>query len=105
MEKLKQRLEKYKYPLLVLIIGISLMLIPSGSARGAEISPDDRLEALLESVEGVGELRLVISDTGVVVACRGAADARVRMDIIKAIVSYTGLGSDKITVLKMAESN
>lgn len=105
MDELRKRLDKYKYPLLVLIIGVVLMLLPSGSSDSGQPTPDDKLAQLLESVEGVGELKVVISDTGVVVACRGADSAKVRMDIINAIVSYTGFGSDKITVLKMADVN
>ena len=46
---------------------------------------------------------MIVSENGVVVVCRGAEDAKVRLDIIRAIGSYTGFGSDKITVLKMAD--
>lgn len=105
MDGLKKRLDKYKYPLLVLVVGVALMLIPPYGSGSEQTTPDDRLAQLLESVEGVGEIKVVISDTGVVVACRGAGDAKVRMDIINAIVSYTGFGSDKITVLKMECAN
>ena len=89
----------------LLIVGAVLMLLPSGGSTKEQPTPDESLAQLLESVEGVGELRVVISETGVVVACRGADNARVRMDIINAIRSYTGFGSDKITVLKMADVN
>ena len=58
---------------------------------------------MLSSVEGVGEAQVIISDTGVVVVCRGAENAAVRLDIIKAIGSYTGFGSDRITILKLAD--
>lgn len=105
MDELRKRFEKYKYPLLVLIVGAVLMLLPSGSSAKEQPTPDESLAQLLESVEGVGELRVVISETGVVVACRGANNAKVRMDIINAIRSYTGFGSDKITVFKMADAN
>lgn len=38
---------------------------------------------------------------GAVVVCEGADSATVRLNIIRAVASLTGLGSDKITVVKM----
>lgn len=38
---------------------------------------------------------------GAVVVCQGADRATVRLNIIQAVSSLTGLGSDKITVIKM----
>lgn len=38
---------------------------------------------------------------GAVVVSRGADNPRVRLDLVKAVSSLTGLSSDKITVLKM----
>ena len=37
------------------------------------------------------------------VVCDGAGSAQVRLAIVEAVSAYTGLGSDKITVLTMAE--
>jgi hypothetical protein len=45
----------------------------------------------------------LLSDNGVVVVCDGAENAKVRLDIIRAISSYTGFTSGKITILKMAD--
>ena len=64
MDGLRKRFEKYKYPLLVLIVGAVLMLLPSGGSTKEQPTPDESLAQLLESVEGVGELRVVISETG-----------------------------------------
>ena len=61
MDGLRKRFEKYKYPLLVLIVGAVLMLLPSGGSTKEQPTPDESLAQLLESVEGVGELRVVIS--------------------------------------------
>ena len=100
--KLRQILERYKYPILILIVGVILLLIPS--SPGKEPAAIDRAEALadlLSNTQGVGEARVLISESGVVVACRGAANAAVRLDIIRAVTSYTGFGSDKITILKL----
>ena len=41
------------------------------------------------------------SDEGVAVVCEGASSARVRLDVVKAVSAYTGLGSDRIEVLGM----
>ena len=96
-------LEKWKYPLLILAIGLVLMLIPTGEEKQAcpENGPQDALAAILSETQGVGEAHVLISDSGVVVACTGASEAKVRLDIIRAVVSYTGFGSDKITILKL----
>lgn len=40
---------------------------------------------------------------GAVVLCTGADRASVRLDVVKAVSSVTGLGSDKISVIKMKE--
>lgn len=104
LKKLRKVLESYKYPLLVLLLGLLLLLLPGQSrSESAESEGDTKLEQILSRTEGVGEAKLLISDKGVVIACEGAADARVRLDMIRAIVSYTGLGSDKITILKLAD--
>ena len=40
---------------------------------------------------------------GAVVACQGADSAQVRLEIVRAVASLTGLGSDKITVIKLKD--
>ena len=40
---------------------------------------------------------------GAVVLCSGADSAVVRLDVVNAVSSVTGLGSDKISVIKMKE--
>ena len=98
--------EKYRIPVLVLVLGLALMLTPSFSGKEqASDGPEEKLRALLCETRGVGETRLLISETGVVVICTGADDPRVRLDILRAVGSYTGFGSDKITVLKMADQS
>ena len=96
-------LDKFKYPLLILVLGVILMLLPTGSAKSEEAEGDERIQQMLSSVEGVGEAQVIISDNGVVVVCRGAKNAAVRLDIIRAISAYTGFGSDRITILKLAD--
>lgn len=106
--RIAQLLRQYRYPLLVLLLGVVLMLLPSGKTEArtektAE-SGELRLQELLTATEGVGEAQVLISDSGVVVVCRGADSAAVRLAILRAVGSYTGFGSDKITILKLAGS-
>lgn len=96
-------LDKFKYPLLILVLGVILMLLPTGSAKSEEAEGNERIQQMLSSVEGVGEAQVIISDNGVVVVCQGAENAAVRLDIIRAISAYTGFGSDRITILKLAD--
>lgn len=107
MEKRKidlTKLEKFKYPLLILALGVVLMLLPSSSSRKEQSGDDSALlQQMLSCTEGVGEVRVLVSEKGVVVVCSGAKDAEVRLHIMKAVSAYTGYGSDKITILKMAE--
>ncbi|MBR0199382.1 MAG: hypothetical protein IJQ42_04340 [Oscillospiraceae bacterium] len=102
--KLTAYLEKLKLPLLVLFLGVFLMLLPSG-AKDTELpdDPGDRMQEILSHTRGVGRAMVLISEKGVVIACTGADDPQVRLDIIRAIGSYTGFGSDRITVLKLAD--
>lgn len=110
-EKLKGLL-KYKYVLLVLVIGAVLIALPTGgtddqTAAGetetASLTGEEaRLERALGEIEGVGEVRTLLSPYGAVVICEGGGSAGVRLEITKAVSVYTGLGSDKITVLRMS---
>lgn len=96
------KLDKFKYPLIVLAIGVLLMLLPSGSSNQTNNGEKDELMAgILACSEGVGDVRVLISENGVVISCVGADDASVRLNIIRAVSSYTGFGSDKITILKL----
>ncbi len=98
------KLEKYKYPLIVLAIGIALMLIPSSNDTLKTSSTDNPIEDILACTQGVGRTEAIVSENGVVIVCDGADDARVRLDIIRAVSSYTGFTADKITILKMTQS-
>lgn len=103
--KAAELFSKWKIPLLVLGFGVLLMLLPgSGGAKETRDDPDLRIQELLCETKGVGQARVLISESGVLVVCAGADDPHVRLDIIRAIGSYTGFGSDKITILKLAET-
>ena len=69
-------------------------------------SVDNHLETVLISDSGRGEsglIRRIDSPIyrGAVVLCQGAASAQVRLAIVDAVATATGLTSDKISVCKM----
>lgn len=153
---------KYLYPALILLLGLALLLIPSGSKRSeTETAPEvtesgfslseytREMETLLCQVQGAGEVHLLLSlDTdgetaylydrtesvsgdsgqtqletvlthedgnqlpvvekrtypkfrGAVVVCSGADEAAVTLRVKEAVSCLTGLGMDRITVLKL----
>ena len=99
---LPAKLEKYKYPLVILLIGLALLLMPTTEKQTAPApGAQEELAQMLSRVQGVGEARVLISDSGVVIACTGAADAKIRLDMIRAAAAYTGFGSDRIIILKL----
>ena len=159
-DKLLQFVKKYKYVALVLVIGIVLMLIPSGKESLPEtvitpqvdsiLSVEERLSQILRQVKGAGEVRVLLTEAsgeeviyqtnvdtsgsetasstrqdtvtvtdsqrneqglirqqnppkymGAIVVCQGGDQPTVRLAIIEAISKVTGLGADKISVLKM----
>ena len=103
MDRLKNKrglIDKFKYPLIILIVGIVLMLMPTPEFTGKE--GDSALELVLEDTRGVGEVRAIVSEHGAVIVCEGADQANVRLDVTRAVKTYTGFSSDKITILKMS---
>lgn len=70
------KLEKFKYPLLVLILGVTLMLLPAGSSGHAEGDTDALLRQVLSCSEGVGEAQVIVSENGVVVSAAGRRTQR-----------------------------
>lgn len=100
--KWSERLKTLRIPLLVLLLGVGLMLIPESSGAGAD-TPEEKLEQVLRQSRGVGDCSVLISDSGVLVVCDGAEDPGVQLQILRAVTAYTGFASDKITVLKMAD--
>ena len=65
-------LKKYRYAALVLLLGVVLMLIPSGGSSGEaepvqteaaqqEQSMEEQLEELLSQIQGAGKVRVMLS--------------------------------------------
>ncbi len=152
-EKCAELWRRYRYAILVLVLGVVLMLIPGRTENRieapvgaqAETQPDmeQRLASILSQISGAGKVSVMITvaegeltlyqqdsdsggrmDTviitdekrnqqgliqqvlpqtyqGVIVVCQGASHASVRLSIIEAVSKVTGLGTDKIVVLKM----
>ena len=98
-----KQVDKFKYPLLVLLIGILLMLLPGSIRSPTQEAAEPDFAAILARVDGVGESLLAMSAEGVVVVCEGAEDPAVRLSLLQAIRAYTGFSSDRITILKLAE--
>ena len=104
-KKLLETLDRLKFPLLALLLGLGILLLPGKTGQPAAAADENLLlEQTLACTRGVGRARVIVSEKGVVIVCQGADDAQVRLEIIQAIGSYTGFTSDRITVLKMAES-
>ena len=109
-------LEKNRAALLVLLLGAALLLLPSGK-RNTDSAPGDgaqfdteeeKLCAVLEQIEGCGRVYVLLRQEregfgGAVVVCDGAESAAVSLEIVRAVSAYTGLGSNKIIVLKMKD--
>lgn len=149
--------KKYRYALLILILGIVLMLIPTGKRQSDEMPMDDtestnahsiqdELSEILSKIEGVGKAQVMLTVAageetvyqidsdgaidsqdrttvtitdenrnenglirqinppvylGAIVVCQGADSPSVRLEIVEAVSRITGLGTDRISVMKM----
>jgi len=100
--KLKDTLKKYKLIILAASVGLALLLIPTGTKdEGMAMGDEERLERLLEAAQGIGDAKVLISESGAVIVCEGASSADTRLTVLKAASAFTGLPADKIQVLKM----
>lgn len=159
-EKAADLLKKYRYALLVLLLGLALMLLPGkredGGTEHTEVSTvleqtdiSEQLARILSRIQGAGEVEVMLtvaageqtvyqtdeditggvdgssrSDTviitdaertqsglisqvnppkyqGAIIVCQGAESPAVRLAIVEAVSRVTGLGADRISVLKM----
>lgn len=150
---------KYRYVVIVLIIGLLLMVIPFGEKKQEQTKVNTKiteqqdvaaeLTTILSQIKGAGKVTVMLTvktgkttvyqsdedfsggesgsirqDTvivtdenrvqsglvqqelapeyrGAIIVCEGADKPEVRLHIIEAVASVTGLGTDKISVLKM----
>ena len=69
-QRINALLGKYKYPILVALVGLGLMLLPSEQEptepaeppRAVECSLEERLEALLGRIEGAGQVSVLLTE-------------------------------------------
>lgn len=121
-----KRLRENKYVLLVALLGLILILLPgkntkenaetvarptqsASPGKGDPLSTSgipldtesERLGVFLSEISGVGETKVLLSSGGAIVVCAGADRAEVQLKVTNAVSAYTGLGSDKIRVMKL----
>ena len=154
-------IKKYKFVVLILLVGIVLMLLPAANTNNESNTsavqsqpvfndPTEELQNLLAQIKGAGKVRLMLTVSGgekyiyqadrdetvsgetstvrvetiiltdsnrnqggmvqqilapqyrgAVVVCQGADDPKVKLAIMEAVKNMTGLGYDRISVLKM----
>lgn len=98
-----EKLKKFKYPLLALVLGLLIMLVPiGGGSEETAVSDEERLASALEKCEGVGSVTALLSEKGAVIVCDGADSAEVRLNVMNAAEAFTGFPSDRIQVIKTA---
>ena len=156
----KNLVGKYKYVLLILLLGILLMSLPEGSKESMQpeisvtapvcTSKAEELEAILSQISGVGKVRVMLTEAagsetiyqtdedrsetsdaqnirvetvivsgsertetglvrtvvppvylGAIIVCQGGDSPAVRLSVAEAVSNVTGIGTDRITVLKM----
>ncbi len=106
-------LGRYRYVALVTLLGVLMMLLPSGGRRSAAApsasgpTVQSEMEETLAAFDSVGRLRLMLTVepgterwAGAVVVCEGGGSAAVRLELTQAVSALTGLPSDKIAVVK-----
>ena len=156
--KIKELYKKYRYGILIVLLGILLMCLPTGEKNvtvlpqqeDTVVTPEKKLEEslceILSQIKGAGKVEVLLTEAmgaetmyqldvnsgndttrqdtviisgtdraqsglvkqvnppsymGAIVVCQGADSPAVRLSIVQAVSSVTGLGADRITVLKM----
>lgn len=156
--KAAELFKKYRYGILIVLLGIALMCLPGGKKEApvpnasslpqdeAERSLEESLASILGQIKGAGKVQVLLTEAkgtetvyqsddstgndtkrqdtviisgadrgqtglvrqmipptylGAIIVCQGADSAAVRLSIVQAVSSVTGLGADRITVLKM----
>ena len=160
--RILQTVGKYKYVCLILLVGVLLMILPTGKVydkeeqilrsiqQDTETDIEKQLECILSSVKGAGQVKVMLSVAqgeriiyqtdsdyvesenttdrrsqtilitdgsrnqtglihqkippsykGAIILAQGADTPSVKLALVEAVSDVTGLGTDKISVLKM----
>ena len=160
LNKIANVIQKYRYGILVLFLGIALMTIPGKDTEDKRAEPlveqvpivsvESKLSDILSTVAGAGKTTVFLTEAageemiyqtddqirrdsetaetktetitvtdrnkdttglvrqvipaqylGAIVVCQGAENPAVKLAIVDAVSKVTGLGADRISVLKM----
>ena len=110
-EEIRSFWKEYRPVVLIVLLGLLLFLLPTGSGGKERKSADysdkeEKLAEVLSRMEGVGECRVLLRENGknekggAVIVCEGADSPGVCLAVKKAVAAYTDLGSDRIVILK-----
>ena len=105
--------------ILVIALGVLLIALASGGNEESTGSNDELAESVrefCESVEGVGECRVIITYTtvgdsyysssskkvyAVAISCKGARSTSVRAELTELVSSMFGIGANRVSVLPL----
>ena len=95
----------------MLLIGVLLLIVCAGFDVEKEETVDEevRIAEMCSMTEGVGECRVMLTYdsegrvTAVAVLCEGADRAEVRRRITDMLTSLYGIGTNRISVLKISD--
>ena len=97
--------------LAVIVCAVGLVLLSGGvgGREESEASLEERTAQMCSSVRGVGECEVMITYSpddevyAVAVLCDGADDVTVRRELIELASTLFGIGSNKVTILKLSK--
>ena len=83
----------------------ALLALAMGSGDSGAESDEARMQRILSRIEGAGQVTVMLSGAdgaveGAVVAASGAGDARVVLELQRAVRALTGLDLEKIEIVK-----
>ena len=96
--------------LIVLLVAVVYLFFGTDSdGSSASVSKTDteiKLEALLEAIDGVGDVEIMITTdddgiAGVVIVCEGASSIMVRNDILNAVSTALNINKNIIAIYSM----
>ena len=113
-EELKAYVKEYRPLIAIVLLGLFLLMLPSASggqksAKADYSDKEEKLSEVLSEIDGVGQCRVLLRENGkndkggALVVCDGASDPGVCLKVKNAVAAYTGLGSNRIVILKSTQ--